>query len=158
MSVGAIIRDEAFRLQLNPDLIAAVIQHESGGNPWAIRHEPDFARQYLDGKSETDLRGFWPEDSAHKRQERLLRCFSMGLMQIMVQTAREHGFDEYYATALLDPKTNINLGCKILQNNLGLTGDTTKALLKYNGGRDKSYPQKVLKLIDSGQAHYLLRV
>jgi soluble lytic murein transglycosylase-like protein len=123
---------------LDPVLVKAVCHHESGNwNPWAIRYEPAFYERYIHSmstlKSETEKRG---------------RAFSYGLTQIMGQTAREFGFGGDYLTELLDPRINLEYGCRKLARCLKNTnGDMRKALLQYNGGGNLAYPDIVMRLM-----------
>jgi soluble lytic murein transglycosylase-like protein len=94
--------------RLPPQLITAIIKVESGGNPFAIRYEPDFVARYL---NKLTIKGI---DPCSDNTERLARGWSWGLMQIMGQTAREMGFNEPYLSALCDPDTGIEWGCKLL--------------------------------------------
>lgn len=77
-------------------------------------------------------------------------------MQIMGQTAREYHFEERWLTSLFDPVVNIQLGTKILAHKLKMGGTFEKGLLRWNGGSDKEYPDRVKGWIKNGAAHYLL--
>jgi soluble lytic murein transglycosylase-like protein len=79
-------------------------------------------------------------------------------MQVMGQTARESGFGGEYMAELLDPAVNVRLGAKILKRHIDKFGERG-GLLKYNGGADKTYPDKVLARVASGEAmQYLGRI
>lgn len=88
-------------------LIAAIIQVESAGNPFAIRFEPAFYGM-------VQREGFKTPAGVSRPTELNARCFSWGLMQIMGQVARERGFAESYLSALCDPETGIRWGCRQL--------------------------------------------
>lgn len=124
---------------LDPALVCAVCHHESANwKAWAIRYEPGFYDRYISHMSTLGA------------TEKMARAFSYGLMQVMGQTAREFGFSGEYLTELCDPFTNLKFGCKKLARCLKLAnGDVHEGLLKYNGGGDPSYPDKVLKHYDT---------
>lgn len=63
----------------------------------------------------------------------------------MLPVAWEQGYIPQYPTELLDPKTNIELGCKILSGHMKRLGSLRKALLRYNGGGDPRYPDRVME-------------
>lgn len=126
---------------LDPALVCAVCHHESANwKQWAIRYEPAFYTVYIEkmvGLSAT---------------EKTARAFSYGLMQIMGQTAREFGFAGDFLTELLDPIQGLEYGCRKLARCMERSnGDVRAALLQYNGGSDKSYPDKVLAHLEAYQ-------
>ncbi|MFZ0821749.1 MAG: transglycosylase SLT domain-containing protein [Candidatus Acidiferrales bacterium] len=79
----ALARAAAAAHSLDPALVCAVVEQESAWNPWAIRYEPGFLARYVA-----------PLFTAGKLSttEAYARSFSWGLMQVMGQVAREHGF------------------------------------------------------------------
>lgn len=121
---------------LDTALVCAVCEQESSWNPWAIRYEPDFYLRYLlplavSGKL---------DDATEARA----RAFSWGLMQVMGETAREHGYAGHLA-ALCDPQTGLAIGCRVLAAKITeAQGDIERALLAWNGGADHDYPSRVL--------------
>lgn len=132
----ALAKETAANHGLDPALVCAVVEQESGWNPWAIRHEPAFFKVYIvklinEGKLTSDT-------------EEVARSFSWGLMQVMGEVAREHGYAGNMA-ALCDPATGLEVGCVHLASKLvGAAGDVTKGLLAWNGGADQAYPDMVL--------------
>lgn len=117
---------------LSSTLVCAICEQESNWNPWAVRYEPAFFIRYTSTLKVSET-------------EKYSRAFSYGLMQIMGQTAREFGFSGQYCTEICDPETSLSLGCKKLKHCLSLSnGNVEDALLKYNGGGNKSYPSSVL--------------
>ena len=119
---------------LDPALVQAVCHHESANwKQWAVRYEPGFYEKYVKkivGISET---------------EKTMRSTSFGVMQVMGQVAREFGFAGDYLTELLDPVVGLEYGCKKLARCMDrANSDVRAALLMYNGGGDKSYPDRVL--------------
>lgn len=99
----AYFQDAASKLGLDVNLIRAVCFRESSGNEKAYRYEP------------------------------VVDDGSIGLMQILLSTARGEGFrgtqDE-----LFDPKTNIYYGGKYLKFWYAKTGDLNLTASCYNGG------------------------
>ena len=67
-----------------PELVCAIVEQESAWNPWALRYEPAFYERYI---APQIARGAIPDVT-----ESRARAFSWGLMQVMGQVAREHGF------------------------------------------------------------------
>jgi hypothetical protein len=150
--LGKIINKHALTYGLNPTVVGGLIMQESGGNIWAFRYEPGFYRKYLEGKP---LTNFVPK-SITKQSEQIARAFSYGLMQIMGQVAREYGFNSESLMGLLDPENNIQYGCMILGRKLLQQTGTEeeryrRALLRYNGGGDPGYPDKIFKRIERGE-------
>src|ERR1700732_2467707 len=121
---------------LDPALVCAVVEQESGWNPWAMRYEPAFFAKYVA-----------PLYTNNKvsASEAYARGFSWGLMQVMGQVAREHGFDPLFLSTLCDPEHGLAIGCKVLRRKLdSMAGDTTRGLLAWNGGANNAYPAQVL--------------
>jgi len=121
---------------LDPALVCAVVEQESGWNPWAMRYEPAFFAKYVA-----------PLYTNNKvsASEAYARGFSWGLMQVMGQVAREHGFDPLFLSTLCDPEQGLEIGCKVLRRKLdSMAGDTTRGLLAWNGGANLAYPAQVL--------------
>jgi len=132
----ALVTKEALRLKLDPILMCAMVEQESGWDIWSIRFEPKFFSKYVAGQFTS---GKITVTEAYSRS------FSYGLLQVMGQTAREAGFDGTYLTELCDPQTNAGIGCYVFSGKLVKTkGDVTKALLLWNGGANPNYPTHVL--------------
>jgi soluble lytic murein transglycosylase-like protein len=73
-------------------------------------------------------------------------------MQVMGQVAREAGFDALFLSALCDPEQGLAIGCKVLRKKFdAMAGDTTRALLAWNGGANPTYAAQVI----ARRAHYL---
>src|SRR6266852_2247073 len=128
---------------LDPSLVCAVVEQESAWNPWAMRYEPAFFTKYVA-----------PLYTNNKiaATEAYSRGFSWGLMQVMGQVARETGFDALFLSALCDPEQGLAVGCKVLRKKFdAMAGDTTRALLAWNGGANQTYAAQVL----ARRAHYL---
>jgi soluble lytic murein transglycosylase-like protein len=128
---------------IEPALVCAVVEQESGWNPWAMRYEPLFFAKYVA-----------PLYTNRKvsASEAYARGFSWGLMQVMGQVARESGFDPLFLSALCDPELGLAIGCKVLRKKLDtMAGDIMRGLLAWNGGANSAYPAQVL----ARKAHYL---
>lgn len=116
---------------LDPVLICAVVEQESGWNPWAIRAEPAFDERYVQPLHKTPT-------------EEWARSISWGLLQIMGEVARELGYTGDIP-ALCDPATGLEWGCRQLARKLaGAAQDVTKGLEAYNGGSNPVYASQVL--------------
>jgi soluble lytic murein transglycosylase-like protein len=128
----ALARSAAAAHSLDAALVCAVVEQESSWNARAMRYEPFFRTRYVArlGLSPT---------------EEIARSISWGLMQVMGQVAREHGFDGRFLTALCDPETGLDIGCAVLAAKLAsAAGDTTRALQLWNGGANPDYAAQVL--------------
>jgi soluble lytic murein transglycosylase-like protein len=121
---------------LDRALVCAVVEQESAWNPWALRYEPAFLSRYVA-----------PLYTAGKltATEAYARSMSWGLMQVMGQSAREHGFDGDSLAELCDPVVGVDFGCRILAARLvRARGDANAALLAWNGGANSNYSAEVL--------------
>ena len=118
---------------LDPALVCAVCEQESGWDCWAIRYEPAFYVRYVAKIPDlTDT-------------ERQARSTSWGLMQVMGQVARELGFSHRFLAMLCDPEIGLTVGCNKLSKCLAAAGgDEAKGLLRWNGGSNAEYPMQVL--------------
>jgi soluble lytic murein transglycosylase-like protein len=128
---------------LDPALVCAVVEQESGWNTWAMRYEPAFFAKYVA-----------PLYTNNKvtASEAYARGFSWGLMQVMGQVAREAGYDLLFLSSLCDPEQGLAVGCKVLRRKLdSMAGDTPRGLLAWNGGGNPAYPAQVL----ARKVHYL---
>ena len=122
----------ATRHELNPALVCSVVEQESAWDSHAIRYEPAFRARYV-----APL-GLPPT-------EEVARSISWGLMQVMGQVAREHGFDGRFLTALCEPETGLDIGCTVLAAKLAAAdGDAARALALWNGGANSDYAAQVL--------------
>src|SRR5258706_4477077 len=139
-----VLADKAAAAQsLNPALVCAVVEQESAWNPWAMRYEPLFFAKYVASLY---------TNNKIAATEAYARGFSWGLMQVMGQVARESGFDALFLSALCDPEQGLAVGCKVLRKKLdAMAGDTTRALLAWNGGANPAYVAQGL----ARKQHYL---
>jgi soluble lytic murein transglycosylase-like protein len=121
---------------LDPALVCAIIEQESGWNPWAIRYEPEFMAKYIA-----------PLYTNNKisATEAFARSFSWGLMQVMGQVARENGYSGQFLSGLCDPNQGVTLGCKVFAGKLAKNkGDVTLGLQAWNGGGNPNYALQVM--------------
>ena len=128
LNLGARIAE---RQGLDPALVCAVIEQESGWDPNAIRFEPGFRERYVAplGLSAT---------------EEISRSMSWGLMQVLGQVAREHGYKGNFLAGLCDPSTNLEIGCVVLARKLAAAdGNVSAGLLLWNGGSNPSMRRPV---------------
>lgn len=140
---GEIINREAVRNGLDPRIVAAIIAVESRGDPLARRYEPDFFMRYLAGRPKEQLGGHFPTNRSFETEIRD-RAYSWGLMQQMGQVVREEGFAGDMAE-LLTPDASITWGVKKLGKLfVAANHDLNSLLLKWNGGGDRSYPDRVI--------------
>lgn len=113
----------AATFSLPPQLVAAMMEVESGGNPYAWNPEPRYHYLWdvrahrpfrvLSGaeiSSEVPPRDF-PCLGGDRDQEWWGQKASWGLMQVMGAVAREVGFAEPYLPRLCDPATGLKHGC-----------------------------------------------
>jgi soluble lytic murein transglycosylase-like protein len=131
-------RSTAAQCALDPALVCAIVKQESAWDPHAIRYEPAFRSRYV-----APL-GLPPT-------EEVARSISWGLMQVMGQVAREHGFAGKSLAALCDPVTGLAIGCAVFAAKLRASADDVqRALTLWNGGANAAYATQVL----TRQAHY----
>jgi len=122
---------------LCPELVCAVVEQESAWDRWAIRYEPAFYTRYVEPQL---ARGTIVDEG-----EARARAFSWGLMQVMGQVAREHGFAGASLAALCDPATCLAVGCRALAAKLAAAeGNVARALQLWNGGANPNYAAAVL--------------
>ena len=147
---ASIIAANAATKDLDPLLVQAVIQVESGGNPWANRYEARY--RWLAKWNSGDP---WPRNRSvlqfpspsgvSRSTEYQNQKTSWGLMQIMGGVAREVGFRKPFLTELLNPATNVQFGCIFLRRCIKERGEDIRAGLKrWNGSA--SYPPKVMRV------------
>jgi len=134
------IQVAAERHTLDPQLVEAIVQVESGGQTDAFRFEPKFWSRYL--AKLPDYRGANPRRVSA----------SYGLMQIMYQTAKERGFDGQ-PEELFCPDVNLEWGCTHLRFLIEWSQSYTTvsparqieaAVAAWNGGRGGNQPTEAL--------------
>jgi soluble lytic murein transglycosylase-like protein len=127
----ALAHTAACKHALDPTLVCAVVEQESGWDPYSMRYESSFCARYVAplGLSPT---------------EEIARSISWGLMQVMGQVAREHGFTGKFLSALCAPESGLEIGCVILVTKMSAAGDVARALELWNGGANPDYASEVL--------------
>jgi soluble lytic murein transglycosylase-like protein len=113
----------ATRHGLDPLLVSAIVQVESGGNQWAMRYEPHF--EWI-----TDDRPKGVSAATEIEQQRT----SWGLMQVMGATARDLGCDAPFLSVLCSPSVGLEYGCRYLARQLERYGSEVEAVAAYNAG------------------------
>lgn len=129
--IVALARTIASAHGLDPALICAVIEQESAWDAHAIRYEPGFRARYV---APLEL----------PPTEEIARSISWGLMQLMGQVAREHGFQRPFLSALCDPSAGLTFGCIVLAAKIAAAGDVARGLADWNGGGNPDYAAQVL--------------
>ena len=126
---------------LQSSVVEGVIMVESGGNPWALH--VGIGKGYA----------FYPRNQAEARRYlavslALTDNVDIGLMQVNWRTwgkaARSHGLGPY---DLLDPQTNLWMGCRILAEALATGGRFEARLGRYHSRgpeRGRWYARRVL--------------
>jgi len=146
----ALVQDAARAHDLWPELVCAVIEQESAWNRWAVRYEPGFYKRYIEPQlarpgGDDAIRHARAHRAPLSETEARARAFSWGLMQVMGQVAREHGFSGNSLAELCDPATGLDVGCRVLAAKLAAAeGNVVRALLLWNGGGNRDYPDTVL--------------
>lgn len=141
---GPFLLDAEARHDLPAGLLGALVQQESGGNPYATRYEPDFAARYIGQKPLDQLPGR-RAPGATEATERVARATSWGLGQVMGEVARELGFAGPFLSQLCDPEIGLHYaGLKLRKCLDAADGDVTRALQRYNGGATSTYAAAVL--------------
>src|SRR5580704_9533177 len=130
--IVALARAIASAHGLDSALVCAVIEQESAWDAHAIRYEPGFRARYV---AQLDL----------PPTEEIARSISWGLMQVMGQVAREHGFQRPFLSALCESSTGLTFGCVVLATKLAAAGgDVPRGLALWNGGGNPDYAAQVL--------------
>ena len=105
----ALARDAAMRHGIDASLVCAVIEQESNWDTNAMRYEGAFRTRYV-----APL-GLPPT-------EEIARSISWGLMQVMGQVAREHGFAGKFLSGLCVPEGGVEVGCAVLADKIAKAG------------------------------------
>ena len=141
--IKEMIFNAAIENEIAPNLLYGLVITESSGNPYALRVERGFWRRYYAGIVQLFSGSMPPKLSKWIHYPDLISA-SYGLCQIMLPVAVENGFDGRFPTELLNPRINLSLGAKILSKHISkCDGNIERGLLRYNGGGDKNYPNRV---------------
>ena len=152
MRWGAEIRSACDRYGLAPGLIWAIVQVESGGNPWAWNPEPHY-RWFWNVKTNTAFRPLlvgeitsevppldFPCLAGDRDQEWWGQQASWGLMQTMGAVARENGCAVPYLPEVCKPWTSLEYGCRHVKKLFQRHGNIDSVLSAYNTGRPDHPP------------------
>lgn len=125
-------RTIAAQRSLDPALVCAIVEQESSWDTFAIRYESAFRARYV-------------VPLALPASEEIARSISWGLMQVMGQSAREHGFTAKSLASLCDPAAGVAIGCAVLTSKIAqASGEIARALQFWNGGAHPDYAAQVL--------------
>lgn len=134
-------------LDLNPALLAAIIEVESAWKPYAIRYEPSFELVSRPAY-------FAKLNSITETTERAMQRFSWGLTQILGCTARDIGF-KGPMQSLCVPECGILWGATYLKRLTKRYANVLDQVAAYNAGEAKKrvdgtyinqeYVEKVMK-------------
>lgn len=146
-TLAPLIRETAATYGLPLDQLRGQIVAESNADPFAYRYEPAYFDRYL--RSNPKAKG--------SRYGPIAAC-SMGLLQILLETALEIGFAGQ-PWDLFDPAINLHWGGRYLRHVWDQAGGTADdypaALAMYNGGpgavktrpfRNQAYVDRVVRL------------
>jgi Transglycosylase SLT domain len=120
-SLVKLARQVAGANKINPALVCAVIEQESAWDPRAMRYEGAFRARYV-----APL-GLPPT-------EEIARSMSWGLMQVMGQVAREHGFAVKFLSGLCAPESGVEMGCAVLADKIAKAGGQVGHVDAVGGG------------------------
>lgn len=117
---------------LDHALVCAIVEQESAWDTYSLRYEPAFRSRYV-------------APLGLALSEEISRSISWGLMQVMGQVAREHGFSAKFLSALCEPANGLEIGCRVLAAKMSAAaGNLSLALSLWNGGANPDYPSQVL--------------
>ena len=116
-----LIRQVATAYALPFALLKAQVEVESGGDPNAFRFEPAFFTRYVLNNVDAKAARFGP-----------LAACSYGVMQVMLETAYEIGFDGRPEDLFVD-RIGLTWGAKKMRALLDETENYPLALQRYNG-------------------------
>lgn len=131
---------------LDPYILAGVMEQESSGDPDAIRLEQGFYRRYV-------------KDTGSHPIVAALLATSFGLgqcmgMTVVAETLKPEdyvrlknnpvAFVEWLTRYTNDKIYQVQVAAAHLQRHLKNTGSLERALLRYNGGGDPDYPKKIM--------------
>jgi len=145
------VREAACAHDIDPALVAGVVETESDWQTWAYRFEPTYRWLWPSRFKVGDVaRRYGRTVATEKAQQKA----SWGLMQVMGAVARELGYSHPDLTGLCLPALGLEYGCLYLERLLKRHGDTRAALSAYNSGRPDSrrglaYADRVLEAAEA---------
>lgn len=137
------IQKAAEKYSIPVHVLAGLAAQESQGNTWAARPEAHYRWTFGRLASHVPLLKKLLPRWRTMAQDAYMQRISYGLFQVMGAVARELGF-KGYLTMLCNPEIGARMGAAKLADCLKRSnGDLRAALLRYNGGGDPAYPDKV---------------
>lgn len=140
-----VIDDIATENNVPANLLAAIVQVESGGDSLACRFEKDY-KYLFEAKKNAQ------ENRITETTEMILQMTSWGLTQIMGAVARELGLKGSILT-LLEPETNLLYCSRLMKKLAGRYSERSDIIAAYNAGspvktmdgkyRNQAYVDKV---------------
>jgi hypothetical protein len=129
------IEQKAEEHGVDPLLLAAICQHESGGIHWRTRFEPGCREKYLQSHREhADWLGISHET------ERVAQMHSYGIAQVMGWLARSQGFRGYLVQLAADPALCLDHACIYLKSLMRRYPEESDWISAYNWGHVKKTP------------------
>jgi soluble lytic murein transglycosylase-like protein len=145
----AITKKLAGQWGMDPVLACAIVEQESGWDPFSIRPESEsgFMSRYGAAYQKIVALSASKVDDRWIEFEDVFYC-SYGLMQTMypviIETFPEQSGLLAYPTRLCDPEIGLPLGMRLFGKKLKQAGgNVTQALLFWNGGGNSYYPSQV---------------
>lgn len=135
-----VIREVCSDLNLNPNMIAALILTESTGKTCAMRFEPGW-RWFA---PTVDIKTFAENIGCSFETEKNGQATSWGLLQVMGTVAREHGFRGWFSE-LCQPEVGIRYGALHFKKMFKREGTLEAAVSSYNAGSVKMTPRGMFK-------------
>lgn len=143
-------RTWALSNSMDPVLACAMVEQESSWNTFAYRPESESGFMARYGEAYNKL----VRESANKLDDHWIKYedafyASYGLLQTMypviIETFPEAGPMLKFPTSLCDPDIGLSYGCRLFMRKLKQAkGSVTQALLYWNGGANKQYPDEVM--------------
>lgn len=121
-----VINESARESNMPVNLLAAIVQVESGGDPHACRFEKDY--KYLFKTKENAL-----DNRITETTEMMLQMTSWGLTQIMGAVGRELGL-KGSILGLVDPETNLDYCGRLLKRLASKYSERNDIIASYNAG------------------------
>lgn len=109
------------------DLVAAIVEKESGGNTWQTRFETRWS-YFVDPQTYATKLG------CSYLTEKNMQMISWGLGQVMGSVARELGFNGYLPQLCADPVLGLTFCCRKLKLLIDKYPTETDAISSYNQG------------------------
>jgi len=141
------VQDKAKEHKIDHNVLVALVQTESSGNPYAIRGEFKGPLIHQEGefyqsrwKYPDNPKGWSEVVGSTHATEGIGQATSWGLCQVMGTVAREHGFNRWFPE-LCQPEIGIEYGCLHLKAKMRRYGsDPSRAYAAYNGGSVRMTP------------------